>query len=165
MAEFTEEQRSELRNILISAIADAHICTKEQEIAQLAANYAHLESFAEEVKETNNKIVEAMSCLNVGAARLARIEADIHEIKEDNKEEHTELSQRISNIGKIVEHKHQPVIDEVIAFRKFARTAALSILVAGLLAFAGWSMSMFADHRTNTEPVKIIHPPAPKPNP
>lgn len=134
----------DLKKAVIEAVREAHVCHKEEEIAELTATCHRIKDFTTELRDNNSKLSLALEKLAIGDERLKTIRSML----ENNERDHSEIGKRLSNLGKIVEHDHAPVIAWVNALTKFGKAFILTIVTVSAIAIGTFIMNEWAVYKT-----------------
>lgn len=135
--------QEEIRKAIFDAVKESHVCQKEEEIAALQATCERITDLGSELKDNNSKLSLALEKLAIGDERLKTI----RNMLENNEKDHNVMERRISNIGRIVEHDHAPIIAGVKSLNKFFKALVLSILTVILLGTGAFLMNEWAEHK------------------
>lgn len=133
----------EIRDAVIKAVREAHVCQKEEEIAELTATCHRITDFGNELRDNNSKLSLALEKLAIGDERLKTI----RDMLENNERDHREIGKRLSNLGRIVEHEHAPIIANLKGVGKFFKAILLTIVTVLLLGTGAFVMNQWAEHK------------------
>lgn len=133
----------EIRKAIFDAVRESHVCQKEEEIAALQATCDRITDLGGELRDNNSKLSLALEKLAIGDERLKTI----RDMLENNERDHDTMGKRISNIGRIVEHDHAPVIAGIKSLNKFLKALILSIVTVVLIAVGAFLMNEWAEHK------------------